>query len=90
MASKSMQQSNAKDVARQWELKSLLTRSRFFQAVDELNLLNRIDLVMAETGVYLDYNTELRTLLYLSDAVGDRVNKRKKAQEMAALKAKRK
>jgi hypothetical protein len=64
-------------------------RSRFFQAVDELNLLNRIDLVMAETGVLLDYDTELRTLLYLSDAVGDRVNKRKEAQKLAAQRAKR-
>lgn len=64
-------------------------RSRFFQAVDEQNLLNRIDLVMAETGVYLDYETELRTLLYLSEKVEDRVQKRKRAQDMAKRTSKR-
>lgn len=64
-------------------------RSRFFQAVDELNILNRIDLVMAEEGVHLGYGTELRQLLYLSDAVADRVEKRKKALELAKMQAKR-
>lgn len=62
-------------------------RSRFFQAVDELNLLNRIDLVMAEEGVHLSYRTELRQLIYLSDAVADRVEKRKKAIELAKQRA---
>lgn len=56
-------------------------RSRFFQAVDEPNLLNRIDLILAETGALLSYDTELRTLLYLSDAVQDRVEKRKREIE---------
>jgi hypothetical protein len=54
-----------------------------------LNILNRIDLVMAEEGVRLSYKTELRQLLYLSDAVADRVEKRKKAIELAKLQAKR-
>jgi hypothetical protein len=64
-------------------------RSRFFQSVDELNILNRIDLVMAEEGVHLSYKTELRQLIYLSDAVADRVEKRKKAIELAKQRAAR-
>lgn len=64
-------------------------RSRFFQTVDELNILNRIDLVMAEEGVHLSYQTELRQLIYLSDAVADRVEKRKKALELSKQMAKR-
>ena len=65
-------------------------RSRFFQSVDELNILNRIDLVMSEEGVHLSYKTELRQLIYLSDAVADRVEKRKKAIELAKQRAGRK
>jgi hypothetical protein len=64
-------------------------RSRFFQAVDEQNILNRMDLILAETGALPDDDIELRKLLYLSDAVAERVNKRKKAHELAAQKAKR-
>ena len=59
----------------------------FFRAVDEPNLLNRIDLLAAEQGVMVDYTMELRTLLYLSDAVADRVNKREQARKMAERKA---
>jgi hypothetical protein len=55
-----------------------------------LNILNRIDLVMAEEGVHLGYKTELRQLIYLSDAVADRVEKRKKALELAKMQAQRK
>jgi hypothetical protein len=42
---------------------------------------------MAETGVLLDYDTELRRLIYLSDKVADRAEKRKKATEAAARRA---
>lgn len=45
---------------------------------------------MAEEGVLLDYRTELRQLIYLSDAVADRVEKRKKAIELAKMQAQRK
>lgn len=48
-----------------------------------------MDLVMAEEGVLLSYQTELRQLIYLSDAVADRVEKRKKALELAKQKAQR-
>lgn len=44
---------------------------------------------MAETGVLLDYDTDLRTLIYLSDKVEDRVQKRRRAKELAEAKARR-
>lgn len=52
------------------------THSRFFQFLDEENILNRIDNVMMETGALLPMTTELRTLIYLSDKVESRKQKR--------------
>ena len=59
------------------ELNSLLMRFLFFPNIDEENLLNRVDLVLTETGHMLDLNMDLRVLMYLSNAVDNRVKKRK-------------
>lgn len=66
---------------RQSELKSRSMHLRFFQAVDEENLLNRIDNVMTETGVLLTYDMDLRTIMYLSDKVESRKQKRLNAKQ---------
>lgn len=55
-------------------------RSTFFPVVDEENLLNRIDLVLKETGGLMDMDMDFRHLMYLSNAVDQRVRKR---QELA-------
>jgi hypothetical protein len=51
-------------------------RSRFFPSLSEENLLNRIDLVLKETGGLLDLNMDLRSFMYLSSSVDSRVRKR--------------
>lgn len=63
--------------------------SPFFQAVDEENLLNRIDNVMTETGVLLSLDMELRMFMYLSDKVEQRKQKRITTQQNQASMSKR-
>lgn len=64
------------------EFHSLSTRSRFFPNIDEENLLNRVDLVLRETGHMMDMDMDLRTLMYISNSVDNRV---KKKQELASM-----
>lgn len=52
-------------------------RSTFFPVIDEENLLNRIDLVLKETGGLLNLDMEFRHIMYLSNSVDQRVKKRK-------------
>jgi hypothetical protein len=51
----------------------------FFQAVDEANLLNRLNKIVVETGAFIPLNTDLRTILYLSDKAEERVRARANA-----------
>lgn len=51
-------------------------RSTFFPVIDEENLLNRIDLVLRETGGLLDLDMPFRHLYYISNAVDQRLKKR--------------
>lgn len=64
------------------EFRSLSTRSRFFPNIDEENLLNRVDLVLRETGHMMSLEMDLRVLIYISNSVDNRV---KKKQEMASM-----
>jgi hypothetical protein len=49
--------------------------------VDEENILNRIDNVMTETGVLLTFDMDLRIIMYLSDKVENRKQKRLNVQQ---------
>lgn len=55
-------------------------RSRFFPVFDEANIMNRIDLVLKETGQLLTMDMDFRHLFYISNAVDSRIKKR---QEIA-------
>ena len=52
--------------------------------VDDENLLNRIDNIMVETGIYLPMDTDVRTIMYLSNQVENRKQRRIAAQQQAA------
>jgi hypothetical protein len=69
-------------VARITEYHSLSMRSPFFPNIDEENLLNRVDLVLRETGHLMSLDMDLRVLMYISNSVDGRV---KKKQEMASM-----
>jgi hypothetical protein len=53
-----------------------LTHFRFFRAIDEENLLNRIDNVMVETGVFLSLDMSVSHIMWFSDKVEARKLKR--------------
>lgn len=55
-------------------------RLTFFPKVDEENLLNRIDLVLKETGGLMNMDMDFKHIMYLSQAVDQRIQARKKQQ----------
>lgn len=58
--------------------------ARFFRIYSEEDLLDRVFLLMHDAHVYLPMDTDLRTLLYLSNkAEQERANKNKAAQTAA-------
>jgi hypothetical protein len=58
-------------------------RSPFFPNIDEENLLNRVDLVLRETGHLMDLDMDLRVLMYISNSVNNRLKKKIEAANMA-------
>jgi hypothetical protein len=51
-------------------------RSTFFPRIDEDNLMNRVDLVLKETGQLLSMSMDFKFIMYISNAVDQRVKKR--------------